>query len=1336
MKKKFFVLHKESSGGPCRLEYFDSEKKFRSGAAAKRSVNVKTCFNINKRTDTKQKFAIALFTKDDCFTVVCDNEKEQDEWLTALLELQQGDLLEGSDEKPKPTFEHIWQVNIKNRGLGSSKNITGPYRLCLTLDSVNLLKMNAPPEAEMLAFQLLSIRRCGHSDCFFFMELGRSSTTGAGELWMQTEDTIIAQNMHEAILGAMRALHHEENEIRTRSTSVGERTNKPIGVHHRRSTASAAPCSAEVLPVQRSRTRSEGDRVIQGSPSAMRYNKASSSSQGHLRPHSMYHRSTNSPQSHSPPVVSPLNPAVESSDSSTSIDDVGTTSPAEHYLVVKPYGLPISDSPIHTPLPTTDETPEDYLAMTPTSTKDKVSSDHEETGYMEMNPADSKRKVPIDKPCKSPSQTPKDEYLDMSPTAVIGSPATIGNKEKLGAERFSYMPMAVSQKPEEVSQTDGGYMEMAPGEKKLGNSNSKMQNVDAGYLHMIPGKPDTQSEADASGYLDMSPVGSVLSPVKENAEATSYLNMKPCVHVTKGRNITSSAAGYLDMKPGVAAAHSLREEFHLEKVHSYLAPSDCEQRIRTYSLGDRAAALRKHIMTSEGDNRSRAYSIGSRPPPATAANINKFLDISMTDDRKSASAPHINDADSPTRGTGAQAVKNKIQSYKSEDLVEWELDPETASHTSEESLTHGQRGRSPIVGSPDIGKVRKDSFSIPSRRNSVDGNNSTGEVRGNHSRQSSRGDSTGIRSRTNSHSSDHYRSRTNSHSSDYSVERRRGSKGESEKGKAMKAANRLKVDVHKTQSTTKHDYVNTSSIVAEVQKVEEPHSAGEYVNIEFSEKGKQQAAENSKETKKISTECHDYINIAPVHVKQDHFPSQGIAETTTIKQQEEHKLQAEAPKKLLEKSENKYTHAVSADVDSYAVMSFDKSLPAKVSSVTSQKPSNETLSSSHTAAQKEPTLSTLSSGWQTSSDALPPKIPLTTTMSKLSAMPLVSPAATAAMTKPFSASSSAKTTEANINTSATAKPVIYNASLSANTSEKKPLCSSESKSAKLLTHIPDPFDLGTAPDMSSDTDLQEISVTASRESSQVTGTSVLKPLTIDTFMKPIPEQVSPQGPGSPDKTVCNDSFSKQLAGPLTSRFSPQPLIVDSVNNIPGPVSPTFCHLSPGRKSSAPTVSHSIQATTADRMQRSVSHSPTRTSSHSSQSPPSSAGVKPELGRVVSAPVNWASPKSPRATMMNRKSLIECSPYENLSIGKVSPRSSVSSEKELNYASLDLGPCDDSPHRNTSSGDLHVRSRNSSASDSGSGAELLQYAEIDFTKSEGLRQVANTSRESRDTRFHL
>ena len=89
MKKKLFVLREESRhGGPARLEYYDSEKKLKNGAAPKRSIILSTCFSINTKSDARHKHALALFTKDDCFTVVCDGEEEQRAWLQAMLELR------------------------------------------------------------------------------------------------------------------------------------------------------------------------------------------------------------------------------------------------------------------------------------------------------------------------------------------------------------------------------------------------------------------------------------------------------------------------------------------------------------------------------------------------------------------------------------------------------------------------------------------------------------------------------------------------------------------------------------------------------------------------------------------------------------------------------------------------------------------------------------------------------------------------------------------------------------------------------------------------------------------------------------------------------------------------------------------------------------------------------------------------------------------------------------------------------------------------------------------------------------------------------------------------
>lgn len=104
MRKKYFVLRAESNSGPARLEYYDNEKKFRTGGPAKRSIGIKTCFNINRKVDAKHKYAITLYTKDDSFSVVADTEESVEEWLNAMLELQlDGPCLTGG-AKLKPKF--------------------------------------------------------------------------------------------------------------------------------------------------------------------------------------------------------------------------------------------------------------------------------------------------------------------------------------------------------------------------------------------------------------------------------------------------------------------------------------------------------------------------------------------------------------------------------------------------------------------------------------------------------------------------------------------------------------------------------------------------------------------------------------------------------------------------------------------------------------------------------------------------------------------------------------------------------------------------------------------------------------------------------------------------------------------------------------------------------------------------------------------------------------------------------------------------------------------------------------------------------------------------------
>ncbi|KTG04491.1 hypothetical protein cypCar_00003453 [Cyprinus carpio] len=230
-----------SNLGSSRLEYYDSEKKFRnalkaaaSGVAcpAKRVIYLSQCFTVNKRADAKNKYLIALYTKDEYFAVVAESEQEQEEWYLALTELmtegKKGQL--DNDElddgygtiSPGTIFKEVWQVNVKPKGLGQTRNLMGVYRLCLSAKTIHLVKLNS--ETPAVNLPLMSIRRCGHSESFFFIEVGRSSSIGPGEIWVQVEDSVVAQNMHETILDTMKALKAFP-DFRPRSKSQSSGSN-------------------------------------------------------------------------------------------------------------------------------------------------------------------------------------------------------------------------------------------------------------------------------------------------------------------------------------------------------------------------------------------------------------------------------------------------------------------------------------------------------------------------------------------------------------------------------------------------------------------------------------------------------------------------------------------------------------------------------------------------------------------------------------------------------------------------------------------------------------------------------------------------------------------------------------------------------------------------------------------------------------------------------------------------------------------------------------------------------------------------------------------------------
>ncbi|XP_070151338.1 insulin receptor substrate 1 isoform X2 [Polyergus mexicanus] len=576
MKKKYFVLRGEAPGHLACLEYYDTKKKFDNKQPPKRSILLHSCFNINKRGDTKHKHVIALYTKDECFCLILDSEKELDEWLEAMLRLQSGDVPDG--EQPRPTFEHIWQVTMQKKGLGARKNIHGPYRLCLTDQTLSLVKIGAQENSDSIEISLNYIRRCGFADDIFYIEVGRSAVTGDGEFWMAVEDNNIALNMNDVITTAMktsktrwklRLLENKnkdnkekdnkdkdnEMEPRQRSSSANE-ASKPISVLQRRHTGqkfgySYSPMGntgrerCDSLP-SRARTNSEGQPMA--TVTGLNNLRGTHAIPHVPRPHSMCGRT-----SYSPPVAStPISPgsdvcSSDSAGSSPSMDDCGENILEEG--TVSRYGHSLTpDEPV-----ILDKKGDDYIYWSTSHPHLKYSPN-----FKSHSPSQSSYQSEMYSPCGS-SPGRGGAYMPMSPATTVHS-------------------------------------------HSRGSSLVEESNVE-GYVPMAPVGDD--------GYVDMDPVNS------HNGHFPDDMS----------QNDGSSCS----VTSGTPSTDLRFSEYHLDKVTSFLTPGeDLQARpTRAYSVGSRPEQANRHRknrldITPQDANRVRAFSVGSRskrPEIGRLANI-------------------------------------------------------------------------------------------------------------------------------------------------------------------------------------------------------------------------------------------------------------------------------------------------------------------------------------------------------------------------------------------------------------------------------------------------------------------------------------------------------------------------------------------------------------------------------------------------------------------------------------------------------------------------------------------------------------------------------------------
>uniref|UniRef100_A0A8B9CE56 Insulin receptor substrate 4 n=1 Tax=Anser brachyrhynchus TaxID=132585 RepID=A0A8B9CE56_9AVES len=610
--KRYFVLRAESRLAPARLEYYDSEKKFKSSLV----IPLYQCFTVSRRADAKHKHIIALYTKDEYFAMLAENEAEQEAWYQAISELmsqskrgfleqeEQADQQVDEDDehygaalRPGTVFKEVWQVNVKPKGLGQTKNLTGVYRLCLSSKAIHLVKLNS--EVPSVHLQLMNIRRCGHSENFFFIEVGRSASIGPGELWMQVDDSVVAQNMHETFLETMKALKAFA-EFRPRSKSqssgggggtnpisfittrrhLGNLPPSQTGLQRRSRTESVVggtPPTTKSSNSYRFRTSSEGEgtmarpfRSVTGSlihlntarmnlgrqEGSGRYVRAAFSSSYHTRSASL-------PVSHFPSTTSPI--SVSSSSGHGSASDMLTRpssssvcgSPSDGgFISSDEYGSSpgdfryfrvrsnTPDSLGNTPPIREENCLSEYMSMSKQQADDSSRDD-----YMEAEKCFRKRTYSLTKPTSVGVQQ------KMTQTTASLDEDSVGNHGRLlysetpklkGNHELEYNDSNLDSvcNQSRSKARDDGYMPMMPGVASSLSSSSD-------YLPMTPKSMSvpkqinnswSPSQVDSRGYMMMFPKASS-SPVR--SPLTGF--------ISKGSNEKIVNNEYMDMSPGNSA---------------------------------------------------------------------------------------------------------------------------------------------------------------------------------------------------------------------------------------------------------------------------------------------------------------------------------------------------------------------------------------------------------------------------------------------------------------------------------------------------------------------------------------------------------------------------------------------------------------------------------------------------------------------------------------------------------------------------------------------------------------------------------------------------------------
>jgi hypothetical protein len=233
----------------------------------------------DKKHDTGERWAFSIYSINKTVTFLPQDETIMNEWLTKIRELH-------SDLYPDfKKYDAIFEANLLAKGLARTMHIEGLYRLALCKDSIDLIPVltnedqqqqiikapittattfsttgsltksnhhHHPSEhhhhlpqhlpshqrfskrhpllaSKTIELVLRSIRRCGHTDSNFYIESGRYSQIGEGDLWLALNKKSTARHLHELLLATMKLSSNDDQFLykapRSRSGSSSDNSH-------------------------------------------------------------------------------------------------------------------------------------------------------------------------------------------------------------------------------------------------------------------------------------------------------------------------------------------------------------------------------------------------------------------------------------------------------------------------------------------------------------------------------------------------------------------------------------------------------------------------------------------------------------------------------------------------------------------------------------------------------------------------------------------------------------------------------------------------------------------------------------------------------------------------------------------------------------------------------------------------------------------------------------------------------------------------------------------------------------------------------------------------------